>query len=41
MSTHVDIQAMARQQLAIAAEYLELDAGLHSVLASPQKQIIK
>jgi len=40
MSTHVDIQAMARQQLAIAAEYLELDAGLHSVLASPQKQLI-
>jgi glutamate dehydrogenase (NAD(P)+) len=40
MSTHVDILEMARQQLAVAAEYLELDAGLHSVLANPQKRLI-
>lgn len=31
---------MARQQLAIAAEYLDLDAGLHSVLSYPIKQVV-
>ena len=40
MSTHTDVLQMARQQLAVAARYLELDAGLHKVLASPQRQLI-
>lgn len=31
---------MAREQLATAAKYLELDAGLHKVLASPMRQLI-
>ena len=31
---------MAREQLAVAAQYLDLDPGLHQVLASPQKQLI-
>ena len=26
MSTHVDVLAMAREQLSVAAEYLELDS---------------
>lgn len=30
---------MAQQQLAVAAEYLELDEGLHQVLAYPQKKL--
>ena len=40
MSTHTNVLQMARQQLAVAARYLELDAGLHKVLASPQRQLI-
>ena len=40
MSTHTNVLQMARQQLAVAARYLELDAGLHQVLASPQRQLI-
>jgi len=40
MSEHVDILSMARQQLAVAAEYLDLDAGLHQVLASPARTLI-
>jgi glutamate dehydrogenase (NAD(P)+) len=40
MSQHIDILAMAREQLAVAAQYLDLDPGLHQVLASPQKQLI-
>jgi hypothetical protein len=31
---------MARQQLAVAAQYLELDSGLHQVLASPARTLI-
>ncbi|HET6643877.1 MAG TPA: Glu/Leu/Phe/Val dehydrogenase [Fimbriimonadales bacterium] len=31
---------MAREQLAVAAEYLELDDGLHRVLATPRRQLI-
>ena len=31
---------MAREQLAVAAQHLDLDDGLHQVLASPQKQLI-
>jgi len=40
MTEHIDVLNMARQQLAVAAHYLELDEGLHKVLASPQKQLI-
>ncbi len=40
MSEHIDVFEMARQQLAIAARYLDLDDGLHQVLASPQKTLI-
>ncbi|GIV02279.1 MAG: glutamate dehydrogenase [Fimbriimonadales bacterium] len=31
---------MAREQLAIAAKYLDLDEGLHKVLATPKRQVI-
>lgn len=31
---------MAREQLAVAAEYLNLDDGLHRVLATPKRQMI-
>ena len=40
MSPHTNVLDMARQQLAVAARYLELDAGLHAVLASPQRKLI-
>ena len=40
MSAHVDVLAMAREQLAVAAQYLELDEGLHQVLARPMRQLI-
>lgn len=40
MSQHIDVLAMARQQLAQAAEYLNLDEGLHEVLAKPKRQLI-
>ena len=40
MSSHTNVLDMARQQLAAAARYLELDAGLHQVLSSPQRQLI-
>lgn len=40
MSQHVNVLEMAREQLATAAKYLELDAGLHKVLASPMRQLI-
>ncbi|MBI1331249.1 MAG: Glu/Leu/Phe/Val dehydrogenase [Armatimonadetes bacterium] len=40
MSTHVDVLAMAREQLAVAAQYLELDEGLHQVLSRPMRQLI-
>lgn len=40
MSEHINIFEMARQQLAVAARYLELDDGIHQVLASPQKTLI-
>jgi glutamate dehydrogenase (NAD(P)+) len=39
MSTHTNVLEMAREQLAVAARYLELDAGLHTVLASPQRTL--
>jgi glutamate dehydrogenase (NAD(P)+) len=37
---HTDVFAMARDQLAIAARYLELDEGLHQVLAHPSRTLI-
>ncbi len=40
MSAHVDVLAMAREQLSVAAEYLELDSGLHQVLSRPMRQLI-
>ena len=40
MSNHTNVLEMARQQLGVAARYLELDEGLHKVLASPQRQLI-
>lgn len=40
MSHDTDVLAMARKQLAIAAELLELDDGLHEVLAHPKRQLI-
>ena len=40
MSEEVNVLEMAREQLAVAAEYLNLDSGLHQVLAQPIKQLI-
>lgn len=40
MSQHTNILEMARQQLAVAAQHLELDEGLHAVLARPKRQLI-
>ncbi|MGV3618675.1 MAG: Glu/Leu/Phe/Val family dehydrogenase [Fimbriimonas sp.] len=40
MSQEVNVLDMARRQLAVAAQYLELDSGLHTVLASPQRSLI-
>jgi glutamate dehydrogenase (NAD(P)+) len=40
MSQHINILEMAREQLAVAAQYLNLDAGLHAVLARPKRQLI-
>jgi glutamate dehydrogenase (NAD(P)+) len=40
MSQHTDIFEMARRQLADAAAYLDLDPGLHAVLASPARTLI-
>lgn len=40
MSEHVDVLTMAREQLAIAAKYLDLDEGLHSVLAHPMRKLV-
>jgi glutamate dehydrogenase (NAD(P)+) len=39
MSKHLDTFAMAREQLATAARYLDLDEGLHQVLAHPMRQL--
>ncbi len=40
MSEQVNVLDMARRQLAVAAEHLNLDHGLHSVLAQPMRQLI-
>jgi glutamate dehydrogenase (NAD(P)+) len=38
--SHVNVLEMARQQLALAAHHLELDEGLHKVLANPKRQLV-
>ena len=40
MSAHTNVLEMARQQLAVAAKYLDLDEGLHQVLAHPIRQLV-
>src|SRR5688572_14695618 len=40
MSKHINVLEMARQQLAVAAKYLDLDEGLHAVLAQPKRALI-
>ncbi|HZH99106.1 MAG TPA: Glu/Leu/Phe/Val dehydrogenase dimerization domain-containing protein, partial [Fimbriimonadaceae bacterium] len=40
MSDHINVLQMARDQLAVAARYLNLDEGLHSVLAQPKRQLV-
>lgn len=40
MRTHIDVLAMAREQLKVAAEYLQLDEGLTQVLAHPRRQVV-
>ena len=40
MSEYVNVLEMARKQLSVAAEYLNLDAGLHKVLSHPQRTLI-
>ncbi|MFQ3587405.1 MAG: Glu/Leu/Phe/Val dehydrogenase, partial [Fimbriimonadaceae bacterium] len=40
MSHKHNVLDMARRQLAIAAEYLDLDEGLHRVLAQPKRQLV-
>ncbi|MDR3690367.1 MAG: Glu/Leu/Phe/Val dehydrogenase [Fimbriimonas sp.] len=40
MSTHINVLDMAREQLAVAANILDLDKGLHNVLAQPMRQLI-
>jgi glutamate dehydrogenase (NAD(P)+) len=37
---HTNVLAMAREQLAHAAKHLDLDEGLHQVLAKPKRQLI-
>jgi len=39
MSQHVNVLEMAREQLAVAAKYLDLDEGLHAVLGQPARQL--
>ena len=39
-STHTDVLAMARQQLDVAARYLELDPGIHAILSVPARKLI-
>ena len=40
MSQHFNVLDMAREQLAVAANLLDLDKGLHNVLAQPMRQLI-
>lgn len=38
--SEVNVLEMARKQLALAAKYLDLDEGLHEVLAQPKRQVV-
>ena len=40
MSEHINVLQMARNQLAHAAQHLNLDEGMHAVLAQPKRQLI-
>ena len=40
MSQHINVLDMAREQLAVAANILDLDKGLHDVLSKPMRQLI-
>src|SRR5580698_254550 len=40
MSQHINVLEMAREQLAVAAQLLDLDKGLHAVLSQPMRQLI-
>jgi len=40
MSEHTNILAMAREQLAVAANLLDLDPGLHKMLSVPIRQLV-
>ncbi len=40
MSHHTNILEMALQQLTVAAKHLDLDQGLHQVLAAPKRQLV-
>jgi glutamate dehydrogenase (NAD(P)+) len=40
MSQHINVLEMARRQLQVAAHYLDLDQGLHQVLANPIRQLV-
>jgi glutamate dehydrogenase (NAD(P)+) len=40
MSAHHDVLGMAREQLSVAAKYLDLDQGLHQVLSRPMRHLI-
>lgn len=40
MSHHINILDMAKEQLSLAARYLNLDEGLHKVLSVPKRQVI-
>lgn len=37
--SEVNVLEMARKQLAVAAKYLDLDEGLHAVLAQPKRRV--
>ncbi|MBL8065598.1 MAG: Glu/Leu/Phe/Val dehydrogenase [Chthonomonadaceae bacterium] len=38
--SEVNVLQMARDQLAVAAKYLDLDDGLHQVLSQPKRQVV-
>jgi glutamate dehydrogenase (NAD(P)+) len=38
--SEINVLEMARQQLAVAAKHLDLDEGLHAVLAQPKRQLV-
>ncbi len=38
--SEINVLDMARKQLAVAAQYLDLDDGLHAVLAQPKRQVV-